>query len=133
GGDHVTRGRRLRLVGHLLAPEGSHAALDGLRRRPARHQLFFVEDAVGALVSRLGVVERVHADGVARTGLGTQTTHNAPQFIDLEDLGALLDPAVGRLFRDDGDAVGGADRGAHHAGDAADLAVVTQHEAVEAP
>src|SRR4051812_5292156 len=132
GGHHLGVGRSLVLAGELLAPERAHAALDGGGVDPAGEQLLLVEDRVRAAVDRLGVLEGVHADGVAGAGLGAQPAHHAAELVDLEDLGPLLDAAVGGLLGDDGDAVGGADRGAHHAGHAAGLAVVAQHQAVQA-
>src|SRR5690348_7300628 len=71
-GDDVAVAGRLRLALDLLAPHRAHAALTGDRGGAARHELFLVEDGVDAAVGRLGVVERVHADGVARAGLGAQ-------------------------------------------------------------
>ena len=50
---------------------------------------------VDAAVGRLGVVERVHADGVARAGLDAQAAHHAAQLVDLEDRRALLDRPSG--------------------------------------
>src|SRR5690349_14171903 len=72
GRDDLALGRGLLLAGELLAEEGPHAALDGGGVDPAREQLLTVEDGVGAAVDGLGVLEGVHADGVAGAGLGAQ-------------------------------------------------------------
>src|SRR3982751_2798691 len=70
-------------------PKPAHPALDRARLDPAREQLLLVEDGVHAAVGRLGVLQGVHPDGVARTGLGAQAADHAAQLVDLEDLGPL--------------------------------------------
>src|SRR5262249_10571739 len=108
------------------------AALLRDRANAAAHHRVFGLDRVGALLDRQRVHAGIHANRVARARLDAQTAGDAAQLVDLEHRRALLDRLRGALLGDDRDAVGRADRRAAHAGDAANGAVIAQHEAVEA-
>ena len=94
-------------------------------------EFFLVEDHLLAGHAH-DVVHRGQFDRVDRTGLFAHAAVDAAELIQVELDRVLLAVVPGRLFALDVDAVGGAGGRAHHAGDAADPAVLVSVEAVDA-
>ena len=104
----------------------------GARRLEGQQHLLRVDHAPAAVGGELEDA-RVHADGVLGAGLHAEAAEHALAEVDVEALGHLLDLGIRVLAGHDVDAVRGAHRLAHHAGDAARRAVLPPHEAVQGP
>src|SRR5512145_3268108 len=88
------------------------------------------EDELLPGVVRGGEPPGVHPDRVARARLDAQTAEDAPEHVDVEPHRVLLDRRVGRLPRDDRDALRRARRGATVARYAAGAPVRALHPPV---
>src|SRR3569623_1600160 len=121
-----------RLLGGGLAPLGAFAALLRDRAYAAAEHGRAILERIGAILDRMGVDAGGHANRIARAGLDAQAADHAAQLVDLEERRALLDRLGIRFLGDDRDAVGRADRRAAHARDAANRAVLAQHQPVKA-
>ena len=98
----------------------------------ALHEVIDAPDGRGD-VAVDGLELAAHDDGFAGTGLDTHAAEDTAEHVDLVTDGILLDGRIFMFGGHNGDAVGRAGRGAHHAGRAARTAVGPLGEDVYSP